>query len=137
MYFGWVINETAKARLLETAHQHPECLVLEEVTEGSEDDECLELCCPPGDHTHILEPTTMDLAAAVIFRELGVSTSGMTFVDAVLTPEYSLAFCITLYTNYELHRTPPSQDDIDRVQKRLGLTGKPQWWPDDEFSWFG
>lgn len=136
MYFGWRINETAKARLLETAHQNPECLVLEEVTQDSEDDECIELRCPPGDHTHIRESATMEHAAELVLRELGVSTYGMTFVDAVLTPDDWLAYCITLYTNYELDRTPPSQDDIERVQKRLGLTGKPQWWPDTYFQWF-
>lgn len=107
MYFGWVINETAR--------RNPECLVLEEVTQGSEDDECLELRCPPGDHTHIRESTTMDQAAEFVLRELGVSTSGRTFVDAVLTADDSLAFCITLYTNYELEKTPPSRDDIERV----------------------
>lgn len=72
MYIGWTINEPVKARLLETSHLSPECLVLEEVTQGSEDDECLELRCPPGDHNYVRESTTMDQAAEFVCLKLGV-----------------------------------------------------------------
>lgn len=70
MRFAWIIEETARARLMEKALQNPECLVLEDVTQGSEDDECLELRCPPTDHTHNRESSTMDNAATLIFGEL-------------------------------------------------------------------
>lgn len=136
MRFAWIINETARARLLERADQSPECLVLEEVTQGSEDEECLELRCPPGDHTHNRESSTMDNAAALIFEELGVSTPGKGFVDLVSTADESLAFCLTLYTNYDLNKTLPSKDDIEQIRERLGLVGKPQWWPNSRFEWF-
>lgn len=135
MHFSWIINETAKARLLEKARQNPECIVGEE-TVDEEDIECIELRCPPGPHTHIDEYMTMDLAADLVLQELGITLPQGDFVHTVFTANEPLAYCFTLYTNYELNKTLPSKDDIERIRKHLGLDGRPQWWPDYYFEWF-
>lgn len=134
MRFAWIINETAKARLLERAHQSPEHVAYENARDN-EDDECIERHCPPGEHVHIMEPMTMVCAAELIFEDLGVSLP-RSLVGMVSTADESLAFCLTLYTNYELDKALPSQDDIERIRERLGFEGKPQWWPNSRFGWF-
>lgn len=134
MRFAWILNETARARLLERAQQSPEYIAYEELSDN-EDPECIELHCPPGDHTHMVESITMDCVAELIFQELGVSIPSSRLVGLVSMAGESLAFCLTLYTNYDLDKTLPSKDDIERIREHFGFVGKPQWWPNSRFQW--
>lgn len=79
MRFGWVLNDTVKARLREIARNDPECYVYGNPYGNGFDDDATDsdLGCPPGlsgiPRARVDDYCTMDLAAESVLRALGIS----------------------------------------------------------------
>lgn len=141
MRFGWVLNDTVKARLREIARNDPECYVYGNPYGNGFDDDATDsdLGCPPGlsgiPRARVDDYCTMDLAAESVLRALGISLPGDQYIELVSTRDEEAAVCFALYTNYELDKDLPTRQEVQDICERLGLEGNPQWWPELEFQW--
>ena len=130
MHYGWLLPDTAPARLIEKAHEAQVVVRLSRHVPCSREEDPSGLKKVYGD---INEFCTLDRAAETILKELGVVILHKRIVQSVslLTDTFDLGFI--LYTNHDLGQGIPSADDIARVGAYLGLTDKPQWWIGHDF----
>ncbi|KAJ3558786.1 hypothetical protein NM688_g727 [Phlebia brevispora] len=133
MHYALLLTDAAKEMLLNLAAERQFTTY---ACKFADDDSDLDLDSDSEDDSdEVDEFVTLDLVAGSIVDDLGVKLPVSQFIDRVMTPNNSFAFCFTLYTNYELNRAP-SSEDIEKIQSYLGLIDRPFWYPNAfRFQW--
>ena len=77
----------------------------------------------------------LEYAAADLLKGLNIKLPCSQYVEVVSTPTDLYTPCFALFSNYDIEKNMPSEEEIMTVQKELKLKGKPAWWPSFAFSW--
>ncbi|KAF7794059.1 hypothetical protein EIP86_005188 [Pleurotus ostreatoroseus] len=127
MHFGWIIGDESKARLMDKAYE-TKCYayVYDDVFQEEDGAEGPLL---------LNELDTMEGAAEDTVVGLGIKLPVLQFVDVVSTSANRFTPFLTLFTNHQLDKDLPTEEDIKRIQEELNFEGKPAWWPSFYFSW--